>query len=110
MRPENRRNTGLQVREAMVTTINETSKYGQKYTQKQQSITASCGRLDELLKKDWNDPQVSERLIKEIITLQSLTLQLLSRYLGDQNARQNELERKIEELNEKIERLVEEPQ
>ena len=55
-------------------------------------------------------PQVSERLIKEIITLQSLTLQLLSRYLGDQNARQNELEGKIEELNEKIERLVEETQ
>ena len=98
--PENIRHIALQLREAMVTTINETSKYGQKYAEKKQSITASCQRLDKLLRQDWNNPQVYEKLIMEMITLQSLTLQLLAIFLGDQNIRQNEIERKIEELSD----------
>ena len=98
--PENIRHIALQLREAMVTTINETSKYGQGYAEKKQSITASCQRLDKLLRQDWNNPQVYEKLIMEMITLQSLTLQLLAIFLGDQNIRQNEIERKIEELSD----------
>ena len=78
---KNVKHTSQELSKAMSVTINETSKHAQKYAVEQRSITASCQRLQKLLREDWNDPQVFERLIKEMINLQSLTLQLLARSL-----------------------------